>query len=104
VELDWTGAGTRQVLSFRTNVDQIVTAGPEHPIRIAHDLLTCEPTPYITVRPGAGRWAIEARVNRAVYYELVALGEPRWVGGRRVLGVWSCGTFFSLGEVPPGDG
>jgi len=103
VELDWTGAGSRQVLSFRTNVDQIVTAGPDHPIRVAHDLLTCEPTPYITVRPGAGRLAIEARIARAVYYELVALGESRWVGGRRVLGVWSSGTFFPLGEVPPSD-
>jgi uncharacterized protein len=103
VELDWTGEGTRQVLSFRTNVDQIVTAGPDHPIRVAHDLLTCEPTPYITVRPGVGRWAIEARIARAVYYELVALGETRWVGGRRVLGVWSRGTFFPLGEVSPSD-
>ena len=55
VELDWTGDGRQQVLSFRTNVDQVVTAGPEHPIRVAHDLLTCEPTPYILVRAGAGR-------------------------------------------------
>jgi hypothetical protein len=38
-----------------------------------------------------------------VYYELVALGETRWIGGRRVLGVWSRGTFFQLGEVPPND-
>jgi len=103
VELHWTGTGTRQMLSFRTNVDQMVTAGPEHPIRISHDLLTCEPTPYITVRAGAGRLAVEARIARAVYYELVALGEPRWVGGQRVLGVWSAGSFFSLGELPPGD-
>ena len=53
VELDWTGDGRQQVLSFRTNVDQVVTAGPENPIRVAHDLLTCEPTPYLLVRPGA---------------------------------------------------
>ncbi len=103
VELHWTGTGTRQMLSFRTNVDQIVTAGPEHPIRISHDLFTCEPTPYITVRAGAGRLAVEARITRAVYYELVALGEPRWIGGQRVLGVWSAGSFFSLGELPPGE-
>jgi len=100
VELDWTGEGMRQVLSFRTNVDQIVTAGPEHPIRVAHDLLTCEPTPYIMVRPGAGRLAVEARIARAVYYELVALSETHWVGGRRTLGVWSCGRFFPLVELP----
>jgi uncharacterized protein len=98
VELDWSGDARQQVLSFRTNVDQCVTAGPEHPIRVAHDILTCEPTPYLLVRPG-----IEARINRAVYYELVALGVPEWVGCRRMLGVWSCGRFFSLGELPPGE-
>ena len=57
VELDWTGDGRHQVLSFRTNIDEVVTAGPEHPIRISHDLFTCEPTPYILVRPGPpGTW------------------------------------------------
>ncbi len=103
VELDWTGDGRDQVLSFRTNVDQVITAGPEHPIRIAHDLLTCEPTPYILVRPGVGVWGIEARIGRAVYYELVALGVPEIVAGRPMLGVWSCGRFFPLGELPPGN-
>lgn len=103
VELDWTGDGHRQTLSFRTNVDQVVTAGPDHPIRVAHDLLTCEPTPYILVRTGAGERGIEARINRAVYYELVALAVPEWVGCRRMLGVWSRGRFFSLGELPPSE-
>lgn len=103
VELDWTGEGRQQVLSFRTNVDQIVTAGPDHPIRVAHDILTCDPTPYVLVRPGAGSLAVEARIARAVYYELVALAVPEWVGCRRMLGVWSRGKFFPLGEVPPSD-
>lgn len=100
VELDWTGCGRNQVLTFRTNVDQLVTAGAEHPIRIAHDLLTCEPTPYLLVRPGEGRLNIEARISRAVYYELVALAEPGEVHGRRVLGVWSSRCFYSLGDMP----
>jgi uncharacterized protein len=104
VELDWTGDGRSQVLSFRTNVDQVVTAGLEHPIRIAHDILTCEPTPYIRIRPGEGAFAVEARISRPVYYELTALGVPEWVGGRRMLGVWSRGLFFPLGEMPPGEG
>lgn len=103
VELDWVGDGHHQTLSFRTNVDQIVTAGPDHPIRVAHDLLTCEPTPYILVRPGVGERGVEARINRAVYYELVALAVPEWVGCRRMLGVWSRGRFFPLGELPPGE-
>jgi hypothetical protein len=103
VELDWTGDGRQQVLSFRTNVDQVVTAGADHPIRVAHDILTCEPTPYLLVRPGAGTLGIEARINRAVYYELVALAVREWVGCRRMLGVWSCGRFFPLGGLPPGE-
>jgi hypothetical protein len=103
VELDWNGDDRQQILSFRTNVDQVITAGPDHPIRVAHDILTCEPTPYIRVRPGVGSPAVEARINRAVYYELVALAVPEWVGCRRMLGVWSCGKFFSLGELPPGE-
>jgi hypothetical protein len=102
VELEWAGHGKTQTLCFRTNVDQCVTAGPEHPIRIAHDLLTCEPTPYLHIRDGKGKFPIEARINRATYYELVALAEPGTIKGRKVLGVWSSGTFFSLGDLPTG--
>jgi len=82
-----------QVLTFRTNVDEMVTAGKDHPIRVARDVVTCHPTPYLMVRDG-----LEARIGRAVYYELVALSVPEVVHGERVLGVWSAGTFFSLGS------
>lgn len=101
VEMDWSGNGRGQVLSFRTNVDQVVTAGPDHPIRVQHDMLTCEPTPYITIRNPDGV-PLEARIGRAVYYELVALAVPGLVCGRRVLGVWSQHAFFSLGDLPHG--
>jgi len=101
VELDWVGCGRDQKLTFRTNVDQLITAGPEHPIRVAHDILTCEPTPYIRVR-GSQRAPVEARISRAVYYELVALAEPSVTRCRRMLGVWSDGSFFALGELPDG--
>lgn len=103
VELDWNGLGPDQMLTFRTNVDQIVAAGPDHRIRIAYDIVTCEPTPYITVRAGAGEKPIEARIGRAVYYELVALAEECEIDGRPVLGVWSGGCFFPLGELPAED-
>ena len=100
VEMDWSGVGAGQVLSFRTNVDQVVAAGPEHPITVRHDVLTCEPTPYILIRRQDGTPPLEARICRAVYYELVALAVPGEVHGRRVLGVWSQHRFFSLGELP----
>ncbi len=103
VELDWTGCGRGQRLTFRTNIDEMVTAGAENPIRVAHDLLTCDPIPYIRLRANDGCPPVEARIGRAVYYELVALAEPSMVYGRRMLGVWSCHKFFALGEMPPGE-
>jgi hypothetical protein len=101
VELDWgcCGQGPGQCLTFRTNIDQVVTAGPEHPIRVAHDALTQEPTPYILIRQGNGA-PLEARIGRAVYYELVALAVPGCHGGRKCLGVWSSNVFFPLGDMP----
>jgi uncharacterized protein len=102
VEMDWMGCGRDQRLTFRTNVDQLITAGPEHPIRIAHDILTCEPTPYLRVR-GSQSYPVEARISRAVYYELVALAEPGMVHCQKMLGVWSCGLFFPLGELTPSE-
>lgn len=84
-----------QRVSFRTNCEHVVTAGPDHPIRVAHDVITCEPTPYVLVRPG-----LEARISRAVYYELVALAAEEVVNGARLLGVWSRDAFFPLGDVP----
>ena len=102
VEMDWTGDGPQQELTFRTNVDEMLVAGPQNPLRIAHDLLTCEPTPYLRLR-GTADHPIEARISRAVYYELVALAVPGIFDGRQMLGVWSRGMFFPLGDLPPDD-
>jgi hypothetical protein len=43
---------------------------------------------------------LEARINRAVFYELVALAQPETLNGRQVLGVWSEGMFFPIDEAP----
>ncbi len=91
------GGKPRQCLTFRTNLDEIVTANADHPIRVHLCPKTREPRPYVLVRPG-----LEAKINRAVFYELVALAEPETVGGREVLGVWSEGVFFPIDEAPPG--
>jgi uncharacterized protein len=95
VELTWRQCGGRSCLSFRTNTDEIVTADADHPIRVHLDPATGEPRPYLTVRPG-----LEARMTRAVFYELVALAEAERVAGRDVMGVWSEGVFFPIDEAP----
>ena len=89
VEMDWSGDGPDQVLSFRTNVDQVVTAGPEHPIRVAHDILTCEPTPYITIRPATGA-AAAGGADRP--RGLLRAGGARRAGWCTGGGCWACGA------------
>ena len=69
VELAAEGEGAAQALTFRTNLDEIVTADAEHPIRVATDPASGAPSPYILVRGG-----LEARLTRAVFYELVERG------------------------------
>lgn len=87
VEMTTHGQGRDQVLTFRTNVDDEVMAGPEHPIRVV-TAPDGEPSPYVHVR---GR--LEALISRAVFYDLVELAEER----DGLLGVWSAGAFFPLG-------
>ncbi len=95
VECTATGSGMDQKLSFRTNLDDWVEAGPEHPIRVALAPDTEEPSPYIEVRH-----RLEALIVRSVYYQLVDLAVEHQVNGKDHLGLWSNGTFFPLGPVP----
>lgn len=97
VEMTVSGAGQEQVLAFRTNVDEIVTAGPDRPIRVETDPETGEPSPYVLVRDG-----LEALIVRAVFYDLVNIGTETTVDGAAMLGVWSGGAFFSIGALEEG--
>jgi hypothetical protein len=99
VEVIAAGAGRDRTLTFRTNLDHMVTAGAAHPIRVAEDAATGEPSPYVLVRDG-----LEALILRPQFYELVELAEERRVEGAEVLGVWSTGVFFPLGGADAGAG
>lgn len=95
VEVNRRGEGRDQELIFRTNLDEIVTAGPQHPLRV-ETASDDTPAPYIMVRPG-----LEARLARPVFYELVDLAAEEDIAGERRFGVWSAGAFFELGD--PGE-
>ncbi len=95
VAVDRGGAGREQRLIFRTNLDEIVTAGLDHPLRV-ETAADGTPAPYILVRPG-----LEARLARPVFYELVEWGGEERVAGDVQFGVWSAGLFFRLGD--PGE-
>lgn len=94
VEVFRSGAGESQSLSFRTNVDRIVTLDADHPLYLAEDSDLGEPVPYLVVAEG-----LSARLSRPVYYELAALGEPGQHDGKEVFGIWSNRRFFVLGEM-----
>lgn len=94
VAMEVSGSGPDQMLTFTTNLDQTVTAGRDHPIRVEHHPDTGEPSPYVLVRDG-----LDALIARPVFYDLVGLGEETIIDGRRELGIWSGGSFFALGPV-----
>jgi uncharacterized protein len=87
VEMEVSGEGRDRRLTFRTNVDDIVTAGPDNPLRFVEEAGSGGLKPYLRVR---GR--LDALVTRAVYYDLVDLAEERDGG----LGLWSGGAWFRL--------
>jgi hypothetical protein len=80
-------------LRFRTSVDDWVACDPAHRLRF-------EPsaegglTPYLHVR--ADLWA---KVTRALYYDLVDIGEEQMVDGRQMFGVVSAGAFFAMADA-----
>ncbi|PQZ74070.1 MULTISPECIES: DUF1285 domain-containing protein [unclassified Brevundimonas] len=78
------------VLTFTTDVGDVVEAGADHPIVVETDAATGEPSPRVHVR--ADLWA---RIARSVFYELVDRAEA--ADGRMV--VRSGGEGFFLGSV-----
>ena len=84
VELKAEGEGPDATLAFRLNTGDIITAGPDNPLRFEHR--GEGPRPYLHVRGG-----LEALVARSVFYELaeraLAQDPP---------GVWSGGAFFAI--------
>lgn len=91
VEMSVVGQGADQVLTFRTNVGDVVEAGAEHPFRFVIAGENHELKPYLHVR---GR--LEALVTRAVMYDLVALGTVETIDGVAMFCVASGGTSFPI--------
>lgn len=77
-------------LVFTTNVGSHVVASAEHPIRVATDPETAEPSPYITVRKN-----LEALIGRSAFYQLIDWGREE--GGSLV--VESGEERFELGAL-----
>lgn len=90
------GSDKRQRLTFRTNLDETVEAGLKHPLSFRTEK-NGSFTPFVLVRDG-----LKARLNRPVYYELVAAAVNDGKG--KTLGVWSGGRFFPFPASVAGEG
>jgi hypothetical protein len=93
VEMVEDGEGSARQLSFRTNVDEWVPCDGNHRLRFEASA-DGGLTPYLHVR--SELWA---KVTRALYYDLVKMGEERVVDGRELFGVVSDGVFFSMADA-----
>jgi hypothetical protein len=83
--------GPGHVLNFRTNVDDWVACGPAHRLRFEPEPQTGGLKPYLHVRRDL--WA---KVTRALFFDLVELGEERDVDGTPMFGVSSMDEFFPM--------
>jgi len=91
VRMNVSGTGADQMISFETSVDDEMTVDLQHPIRFEVEEGTDGLKPYVLVRA-----RLEALVNRALFYDLVALGVVELLDGQDWFGVWSCGQFWPM--------
>ncbi len=93
VEMAVEGDGKGRQIAFRTNMDDLVQTGPDHPLRFALDAHGGV-KPYVKVR--GDLWAL---VTRALALDLIALAEEREVDGQNLFGIEVGGTFFPIAPV-----
>ncbi|HEY0724495.1 MAG TPA: DUF1285 domain-containing protein [Pyrinomonadaceae bacterium] len=94
VEMHVSDDNTGRILQFRTNVDDWISVGPGHTLRFELQPRTGGLKPYLHVRRDL--WA---KVTRALFYDLVGMGEERDVDGKTMFGVLSQGEFFAMAEA-----
>lgn len=90
VEMKSEGEGKERRLAFRTHVGDLVVAGPDH--RLSLEDRGHAARLYLHVRGG-----LDALIGRPVYYELANLALDETASPDGTIGLWSEGTFFSLG-------
>ncbi len=91
VELSVEGEGRERKLAFRTQVEEWVEVGPDHPLRFEKEEGTDGVKPYVHVRRDL--WA---RVSRTLLHDLANVGEVVPVEGIDWFGVYASGTFYPM--------
>jgi len=89
-EMKSEGDGAARTLLFRLDSDDLVMAGADHPLSFGGD--PDHPDPRLHVRGAIGN-GLEARIDRALYYEIV---EMALAEGGDPPAIWSNGACFPL--------
>ena len=94
VAVEQRDVGGQPLLEFETQVGDKVVADAEHPIRVAIDADSGEPSPYVLVRRN-----LEALISRNVFYQLVEMAKLEQDDSGDQLVVTSAGERFLLGKI-----
>lgn len=94
VEMEHCGNGKEQLLTFRTNSNDVVTCNATHPLSFEHEETSNGLKPYLEIRR-----RLKGLLTRHVTHELVALGETTMIAGVEQFGVWSKENFFAMARV-----
>ncbi|PAL21351.1 DUF1285 domain-containing protein [Sphingopyxis sp. GW247-27LB] len=90
VEMKSEGEGKERRLIFRLDTEDLVLAGGDHPLSFGSD--PDSPDPRLHVRGAIGN-GLEARIDRALYYEMV---EMALADSGELPVIWSNGARFPL--------
>lgn len=90
VEMKSEGEGAARKLIFRLDTDDLVMAGADHPLSFGRD--PDHPDPRLHVRGAIGH-GLEARIDRALYYDIVELALSEAADPPAI---WSDGACFPL--------
>jgi len=99
VEMRAEGEGRERRLAFRTQVDDWIEVGEDHPLRFEKEPGTEGVKPYLHVRRDL--WAL---VSRALFHDLASLGEVAPHEGRDWFGVFIAGRFYPMVEATEIEG
>lgn len=94
INIDVQGEGSEQDIYVTTNLQDTVLVGPEHPLWVAIDPQTQEPSPYVSIGDN-----LAVLLQRSDFYQLVEYAQERRVDDQQVLGVYSQGEFYTLGAL-----
>lgn len=81
------------MISVTTNMGETLEIGPDHPLEVGPYPDSDEPRPVVAVRHG-----VEARLVTNAFYQLAEFVEEQTVNGETLLGVFSHGKFWKIGQ------